>query len=270
MFLIQFIQSILIILALSIRRDIRRGFDLIQLQFSAMSTLVLSISCLNHAALHKLVTITLGSTLQPRQLAIRAAKLLAYVPGDPVADSHVRHHRIDTAGTRENTRIADIQPLSSPDFAFGIHNAVALAYGHAVCAHLMRGRESCTWGLVVGIPELLKPDLKARVGDAGVYLLGRDRGGGSVVCVADEGGDNWDTGVDLDSTFDVRDLGEGDTAGQDVLAVKRARCIFDADATSGRVGVNAAGIAIPGKRDPAVSVAEFEGQLLEVEAHSDV
>lgn len=110
--------------------------------------------------------------------------------------------------------------------------------------------------------------MKARVRDAGVYLLGCGRG--SVVCVADKGGDARDTGVDLGSTFDVRDLGEGNTAGQDVAAVKGTRCIFDADAAGGRVGVDAASIAVAGKRDPAIHVAEFKGELLKVEAHGAV
>lgn len=134
----------------------------------------------------------------------------------------------------------------------------------------MCGRESCTWGPVVGVPELLKPGLKARIGDTWVYLAGCDKGRGSAVCVADEGGDARDTGVDLGSTFDVRDLREGDTAGQDVLAVKGAGCIFDANAAGGRIGVDAASIAVASKGDPAVSVAEFEGELLKVEAHGDV
>ena len=134
----------------------------------------------------------------------------------------------------------------------------------------MRGRESRTGGLVVGALELLKPGLKARVGDAGIYPVECGRGGGSVVCVAGEGRNARDAGVDLGSTFDVRDLGEGDTAGQDVLAVEGAGCIFDADAAGDRVGIDAASIAVAGKGDPAVSVAEFEGELLEFEAHGNV
>lgn len=134
----------------------------------------------------------------------------------------------------------------------------------------MCGRESCTRGLVVGAPELFKPGLKAGIGDTGVYLAGCDKGRGSVICVAYEGGDARDAGVDLGSTFNVRNLREGNTAGQDVLAVKGAGCIFDANAAGGRVGVDAARIAVAGKGDPAVSVAEFEGELLKVEAHGDV
>lgn len=76
--------------------------------------------------------------------------------------------------------------------------------------------------------------------------------------------------MDLGCPFHVEDLGESNHTFHDIGAVERTRGILDPRHARGGIGVDASSIAVACDGDVAVGMAEFESQLLELEAGGGV
>ena len=189
--------------------------------------------------------------------AILLSQILRNASTNKITDRHRRDHRIHPARTREHTRIGHIQPFGAPDLPTGIHYASSLTRRHPAGAHLVRRAEIRLQGRQAAFPERLEPGLEAWFVDAQIV---------GVVVGAVEDGDAVMAQPDLLGALDVGDLGGGNGALEDVVAVEIAEGVCHPGGSIDRIRVHAPGVPVAGERDVAGHPRHLCGQGLDFRA----